>query len=521
VLTREDANSESALLSEWLVDDRGPVRRGRPVCVVETSKASVEIEAPADGTIVHLVPEGVEVDLGSAIAVVAESEDEVAAAVTRAEQQQPAAPADEGPRNVTRAAARLAAEHGIDVDEIDKTGFVTAEDVEALIRARAGDAPDPLLAGISIDGVTLPALFDLDLGAGVLEEEFLASLRADPAAFGALSSDEKCARLRDAGARIGEGVVLGEGTVVVAPRIVLDDGASIGDGGSVVCHEVFALGELSSFGSGLRLSCRRAFVGTGLWCGADVRIGGGGSRDPWATFVAGDSVFIGDEAFVNVCRPVILGAETFVTMRSMLVTHNVGHSLLEGFENRFAGIVLEDRAQVGLGAVIYAGCRIGRDAIVTSNSYVVADVPAGMLAAGVPARVAGPAVRPLRRPRQVELARRMLHELHELLELRGVEVGPLETEPVRRFELTGPEGPGRVVFAETLRDGGVTAGEGETVVLTLELAGEPPEGCAVLDLLERGAHGEGGVLLDSVREFCRKRGIRFQPGPWRYRGGLV
>jgi len=77
------------------------------------------------------------------------------------------------------------------------------------------------------------------------------------------------------------------------------------------------------------------------------------------------------------------------------------------------------------------------------------------------------------------------------------------------------------VFAETLPDGGVTAGEGETVVLTLELAGEPPEGCAVLDLLERGAHGEGGVLLDSVREFCRKRGIRFQPGPWRYRGGLV
>jgi hypothetical protein len=28
-------------------------------------------------------------------------------------------------------------------------------------------------------------------------------------------------------------------------------------------------------------------------------------------------------------------------------------------------------------------------------------------------------------------------------------------------------------------------------------------------------------VLDSVREFCRKRGIRFEPGPWRYRGGLV
>ena len=59
------------------------------------------------------------------------------------------------------------------------------------------------------------------------------------------------------------------------------------------------------------------------------------------------------------------------------------------------------------------------------------------------------------------------------------------------------------------------------MVLTLEAAAEPPDGSAVLDLLARRVTGDGGVLLDSVREFCRKRGIRFQPGPWRYRGGLV
>jgi len=43
----------------------------------------------------------------------------------------------------------------------------------------------------------------------------------------------------------------------------------------------------------------------------------------------------------------------------------------------------------------------------------------------------------------------------------------------------------------------------------------------VLDLLGRHVHGTGGVVLDSVREFCRKRGIRFEPGPWRYPGGLI
>ena len=109
-------------------------------------------------------------------------------------------------------------------------------------------------------------------------------------------------------------------------------------------------------------------------------------------------------------------------MRSMLVTHNIGHSMLEGFENRFAPIVLEDRAQVGLGTVVYAGCRLGREAIVASNSYVVSDIPAGQLAIGVPAKAVGVSARPVPRARQPQLVRRMLDDFRELLELRGVDV---------------------------------------------------------------------------------------------------
>jgi acetyltransferase-like isoleucine patch superfamily enzyme len=522
VLTREDANSESALLAEWLVDDRADVAKGRPVCVVETSKASIEIEAPGAGTIVQLVPEGVEVELGTCIAVVAADATEVERAESRRPDERAAPPAV-GPRNVTRKAAELAERHGIDLARFDKSGFVTAEDVEALIGAPEPDLgePDHVLAGLSTHNVTLPTLFGLAEGEGALDADFLDAVRADPKAFGGLSSEEKCARYRRHGARIGEGVVLGEGVVVVAPQIVLEDGVRIEDGGRVDCAEVFAAGALTRFGPGLRLACRRAYLGEDIWAGERIVVGGGGRRDPWATFVLGDRAFVGDEAFVNVCRPVLIGAEAFVTMRSMIVTHNIGHSLLEGFENRFAGVVLEDRAQVGLGAVVYAGCRIGREAIVASNSYVVSDIRAGTLAIGVPARAAGTASRPVPRARLAALASQMVDELRELLALRDVAVSPPEDEGVDGLELTGPEGPGRVLFLERVTGRDVSPGEGETVVLTLELVGPPPDGCAVLDLLARRVHGEGGVLLDSVREFCRKRGIRFEPGPWRYRGGLV
>ena len=511
VLTREDANTEFALLAEWLVEDRAEVAEGQPVCVVETTKATVEVESPGAGTLVQLYAEDVEVELGKTIAYVAETAEELAS-VDVAEKEKPALEE----RQATRKATELADLHGVDLGEIDKRGFITEKDVEELIaRRKASESPEPgpVLAGVSTVGVSLPASFDLDESIGELEPEFLESLRVDPDSFRSLPSDEKIRTLREHGARIGEGVELGAGTLVAAPRVVIEDGVRIGPRGTVDCEEVVAIGELTQFGHDLELRCRRAFLGAGIWAGRAIRFGGGGHRDPWATLAVGDLAFLGDEAFVNVCRPVLIGREVFLTMRSMIVTHNIGHSVLDGFENRFAPVVLEDRSQVGLGAVLYAGCRIGAEAIVASSSYVVGDIPAGSFAIGVPAKVTGSSSHKLSDARRVELARRMIDDLHELLALRGHEVSAIGKGDPRGFEVEGTQ----VSFTPSF-DGSAAV---PAVVLTLEMRGDSPDGVAVLDLAARRVHGSGGAVLDSVREFCRKRGIRFEPGPWRYPGGLL
>ena len=311
--------------------------------------------------------------------------------------------------------------------------------------------------------MSLPSTFDPDGTDGTISAEALDSLRADPEAFRALAPDEKARVLRAAGAAIGDGVDLGEGSLVVAPRIVIEDGVRIGPRATIVCEEVVAIGELSQFGADLELRCRRAFLGAGIWAGRSIRFGGGGHRDPWATLVVGDLAFVGDEAFVNVCRPVLIGREVFLTMRSLIVTHNIGHSVLEGFENRFAPVVLEDRSQVGLGAVLYAGSRIGAEAIVASSSYVVGDVPAGAFAIGVPAKVTGSSSHKLSEARRTELARRMIDDLHELLALRGHAVSPVTDDG---FEVDGT----RVLFTPSYR-GGV---DGPAVVLALAVEGDVP-----------------------------------------------
>jgi acetyltransferase-like isoleucine patch superfamily enzyme/glycine cleavage system H lipoate-binding protein len=515
VLTREDANTEFALLSEWLVEDRAEVAQGQPVCVVETTKATVEVEAPGAGTIVQLFEEGIEVELGKTVAYVAENAEELASLEKDTEHEKPAPKPAATDRKATRKAAELAERHGIDLTAIEKRGFITEKDVEELIQRRKAAAPPERgspLEGVSTENVTLPASLDLDDKAGALDPAFLESLRSDPGSFRRLSSDEKISTLREHGAQVGEDVVLGEDSLVVAPQVVIEDGVEIGPRATIRCEEVVAIGASSQFGPDLELACRRAFVGAGVWGGRSIRFGGGGHRDPWAVLTVGDLAFVGDEAFVNVCRPVLIGREVFLTMRSMIVTHNIGHSVLEGYENRFAAVVLEDRSQVGLGAVIYAGCRIGAEAIVASGSYVTSDIAPGSFAIGVPARVTGSSSHKVSRARQVELGRRMIDDLHELLALRGHAVSAINDGDTRSFEVDGVT----VAFAPSFTDASPQA-----VVLTLEMRGEPAEGVAVLDLLERRVHGSGGVVLDSVREFCRKRGIRFDPGPWRYRGGLV
>ena len=509
VLTREDANTEYALLAEWLVEDRSEVSAGQPVCVVETTKATVEVEAPGAGTIVQLYGEEVEVELGKTIAYVAETADELASIAADAEAKPAPKPAA-GDRKATRKAVELAELHGVDLAEIDKRGFITEKDIEALLAQRKAAAPaaGPILAGVSTDGVSLPAVFELDEADGALDPGFLSSLDHD--VFRTLPAADKVASLRAAGARIGEGVDLGEGSLVVAARIVIEDGVRLGPRATVVCEEALAIGELTQFGGDLELRCRRAFLGAGIWGGRSVRFGGGGHRDPWATLAVGDLAFVGDEAFVNVCRPVLIGREVYLTMRSLIVTHNIGHSILEGFENRFASVVLEDRSQVGLGAVLYAGARVGRESIVASNSYVVGEIPARSFAIGVPAKVTGSSSHKLSDARQRELARRFVDDLHELLALRGHAVSAIEDDG---FEVEGT----RVAFAPSYR-GGV---DGPAVVLALDVRGDAPDGVAVIDLLGRQVHGDGGVVLDSVREFCRKRGIKLEPGPWSYPGGLI
>ena len=131
---------EHGKVVEWYVSEGGEVVQGTPLFAVETDKAVVDVEAPADGVLLRIdAPVNREYPVGATLAWIGESgeslpdrtDDTIAA---------PEAVSDE--QRVTPVARRLAERHGVDADRLEGTGpggRVTKEDVKRAIDA--GTAP--------------------------------------------------------------------------------------------------------------------------------------------------------------------------------------------------------------------------------------------------------------------------------------------------------------------------------------------------------------------------------------------
>lgn len=108
-------------------------------------------------------------------------------------------------------------------------------------------------------------------------------------------------------------------------------------------------------------------------------------------FVIGDNVWIGQGCFFHSAGGITIGNDVGIGPGVKIVTsaHNLDeidrpilHSKID-----FAPVVIEEGCDIGVGAIILPGVRIGRGAQVGAGSVVTADVPAYSVVAGVPAKV--------------------------------------------------------------------------------------------------------------------------------------
>jgi acetyltransferase-like isoleucine patch superfamily enzyme len=116
-------------------------------------------------------------------------------------------------------------------------------------------------------------------------------------------------------------------------------------------------------------------------------------KDGFGNFVAGDNVFIGAETMVDIAGRVIIGNNTTIAERVIILTHtNVGyddHPLKDIFRDKYEQVKIGDGIFIGAGALIMPGITIGDTSVVGARSLVLNDVPPGVVVAGVPAKIIG------------------------------------------------------------------------------------------------------------------------------------
>ena len=137
-------------ISRWLKKEGDAVKQYEPLLEVETDKVTTEVTAAASGTLLKLlVAEGLVVRAGTALAVIGEPGEAIAAELTFAPGHAVAAPQMQAvgvqPGQVSGArvspvVAKIAAEHNVDVSQIRGTGEggrVTKKDILAYVEQRA------------------------------------------------------------------------------------------------------------------------------------------------------------------------------------------------------------------------------------------------------------------------------------------------------------------------------------------------------------------------------------------------
>jgi pyruvate dehydrogenase E2 component (dihydrolipoamide acetyltransferase) len=126
---------ETGTLIQWLKAAGDQVTKGEPLMEVETDKATVEIEAPASGILSHVTAQaGDVIPVGQRIALILAPGEEQVESVPSASKEM-----DVPQVTATPVAARLAAEHNLDLAKIKPNGGqVRKEDVLAFLKDEGG-----------------------------------------------------------------------------------------------------------------------------------------------------------------------------------------------------------------------------------------------------------------------------------------------------------------------------------------------------------------------------------------------
>lgn len=308
---------------------------------------------------------------------------------------------------------------------------------------------------------------------------------------------------------LGPNVSIGKNCTFRSEQIIIGEKSRIGENNDIQPNALFSIGNTSHIGSQAHIRGRVVTFGDEVFITNGLRVGGGGRDEPDARFIVGDRCTMHNN-FINIAKPVTIGNDVGFSPETILITHGYWQSVLEGYSATFAPITIHDWVILGMRVIVLPGVEIGERAIIGAGAIVTKSLPARCIAVGVPARVIKTNYPP--KPSKQEQDSIMINllqtyvnhlldrefDVKNIIEKEGgilLEISK-ENKRMNIAYFRGPQVPAQV-FSGT-----------ENILLTFETENAPP-GSIIMNLHTLNITGQITPLVHDLRDFLRRRGIRF------------
>lgn len=245
--------------------------------------------------------------------------------------------------------------------------------------------------------------------------------------------------------------------------------------------DIFELGENCYIGPDCVITCKEFRAGDYLYFSSQVEVGRGGCFGPNSIVSIGNNVGVFERTVLNPSEQITIGDNVGIGCEVLVWTHGAWLDVLEGFPADFGPVTIGDNVWLPARSIVLPHVNIGNNVVIGTNSIITKDIPDGALAAGMPAKVLKENCYPkhLTIDQKHKIVDSVVKEWYEtLLKHKGIE---------------------HLVLNVSVHN-------------DCKIEIKHSEGVAVIDAINRIIDGSVSDVVEDLRDFMRRKGIKIYTG---------
>ena len=264
-----------------------------------------------------------------------------------------------------------------------------------------------------------------------------------------------------------------------ADIVDIHSSVEIGKNVNINCESI-KLGKFCKIGDNVTITCRSFEADSWLFMWNGVEVGRGGCNGLNSTVKIGSGVGIFENTIINPSEPVEIGDNCGIGADVMIWTHGAWLDITQGFPADFGPVKIGDNVWLPARSIVLPNVTIGNNVVIGINSIINRSLPDGCFAAGSPCKVIKEDVYPkeVSDDELAKMVRGILNDWTTLIQrkLEGFEPPTITTNYYKKER---------------------------KIKLTLDSEE------TIYDIKERTISGRDSDIVEDLRDYLRRRGIKF------------